>query len=75
MRAYVCGAPAAAIAMCRAAEKRFEFLRTLKLAELKETGDEILHRYHRRQPLGASDEKVIIDYMQSLKTLIQNVER
>jgi hypothetical protein len=103
VRAYVCGAPAAAIAMCRAvlemvlktrylapnhasqeyglkkiislAESRSAFLRKLRLSELKEAGDEILHRYHRRDPLSASDEKQIIDYMRTLKTLIQKVER
>ncbi len=109
--AYVCGAPAAAIVMCRAvlemvvkdhyitdpkdrawtdksgkqrekglgelivlAEKRFKFLPPLKLAIIKEAGDEILHRYQRRQPLSDSDEKTIIEYMQALKTLIQKVE-
>jgi hypothetical protein len=56
------------------AEKKFEFLRTLKLAEVKDAGDEILHRYNRRQPLSASDEKAIVDYMRTLKTLIQKVE-
>lgn len=55
------------------AEKRFESLRPLKLARIKDAGDEILHRYQRRRPLGARDEKAIIDYMRTLKTLIQNV--
>ena len=112
VRAYVCGAPAAAIAMCRAvlemvirdhylpdeqdrtyenirgnkrekglgdlillAEKRYPSLRPLRLAGLKNTGDEILHRYNRREPLGAADEKAIIEYMRTLKTLVQKVER
>jgi len=111
VRAYVCGAPTAAVAVCRAvlemvvkdhyasdpkdrtwthksgrqremglgalivlAEKRFEFLRPLKLAALKDAGDEILHRYRRREPLSESDEKAIIEYMRTLKTLIQQVE-
>ena len=111
IRAYVCGAPAAAIAMCRSvlemvvkdhyitdskdriwtdksgnerekglgdlivlAEKRYQSLRPLKLVGLKNAGDEILHRYSRREPLSASDEAAIIDYMRTLKTLIQKVE-
>src|SRR5271166_497230 len=111
VRAYVCNAPAAAIAMCRAvlemvikehyvsdpldrtktdksgkkrekglgelvvlAENRFECVRALKLSALKDAGDEILHRYHRRERLSASDEKAIIDYMHTLKTLIQRVQ-
>jgi len=111
IRAYVCGASLAAIAMCRAvlervvkehyitdptertwtdksgkqrekglselivlAEKRFEYLGTLKLDEIKNAADGILHRYHGRQPLSVSDENAIIDYMQKLKTLIQKVE-
>jgi hypothetical protein len=111
IRAYVCGASLAAIAMCRSvleavvkehyitdstertwtdksgkqrerglgelvvlAEKRFEYLRALKLAALKDAGDEILHRYRRRQPLSESDEKAILNYMRTLKTLIQKVE-
>jgi hypothetical protein len=110
VRAYVCGAPAAAIAMCRAvldrvmrdhyipdakdktyidrsgkardkglgelivlAEKRYEFLGSLKLSTLKEDGDVILHRYHERKALNVADEKIIIEYMQTLKTVIQNV--
>jgi hypothetical protein len=99
VRAYVCGAPAAAIAMCRAvlemvlkthyltdeeivdkmgnewglkklislAEARYSFLPRLRLSELKEGGDDVLHKYHKRERLSASDEKAIIDYMRTLR--------
>lgn len=50
------------------AKDRFEFLRPLKLAVMKDAGDEIFHRYHRREPLSASDDRAIIDYMRTLKT-------
>jgi hypothetical protein len=106
VRAYVCGAPAAAIAMCRAileivltvhylpddlyetdrnggkhkkklgklivaAEKRYEFLRPLKCGNLKEKGDEILHRYRGDESLSMADEIAIVGYMRTLKALIQ----
>lgn len=108
VRAYVCGASAAAIAMCRAvleivikdhyipdpqdrtytdrggkvrekglgelivlAEKRFEFLRPLKLGALKCAGDRILHRYNRSEPTRRDDEQRIVMIMTTLKTLIQ----
>ena len=114
VRAYVCGAPAAAIAMCRAtlemvlklhflpddhlkhekngnlkrnargelleeglsglivmAEKRYNTIKSLNLKELRDAGDQFLHRYHSKVPLSRADEKAIIQYMVTLKTLIQ----
>jgi hypothetical protein len=34
----------------------------------------VVSLYHRREPLSSYDEKAIVDYMQTLKTLIQKVE-
>jgi hypothetical protein len=111
VRAYVCGAPAAAIALCRAilemiikshyvtdpkdrtrvdgsgkvrdkglgelivtAEKRYGFRRTglrrADLNQLKFAGDAILHPDGSLSP---ADEKLVIEYMLTLKTLIQKV--
>ena len=112
MRAYVCGAPAAAIAMCRAvlemvlkdhyvtdpkdrtwinksgkqrekglleliliAEKRYQSIQPLNLARLKNAGDGILHHYNRREPLSVTDERAIVEYMKTLKTLVEKVGR
>ena len=108
VRAYICGAPAAAIALCRAilemvlkdhyitdpkdrtrvdksgkvrdkglgdliltAEKRYG-LRRLDLDRLKLAGDAILHPDGSVSP---ADKKTIIEYMLTLKTLIQKVAR
>ena len=108
VRAYVGGAPAAAITLCRAilemvlkhhyltdpkdrtwvdksgkvrdkglgeliviAEKRYG-LRRLNLERLKNAGDAILHPDGSLSP---SDEKAIIEYMLTLKTLIQKLTR
>jgi hypothetical protein len=106
IRAFVCGAPAAAIAMCRAAlelilkyhyltedsykyktkkgdwrdrglaniiilaEKRYQFLTYYKLKNIKNTGDEVMHRYSEQQKLSADDERNIINYIRTLKFLI-----
>ena len=56
------------------AESRYAFLRKLRLSELKEAGDAILHKYHRRERLSAAEDRAIIGYMQTLKTVIEWIE-
>jgi hypothetical protein len=110
VRAFVSGAPAAAIATCRAilemvlkihylpddcsyvnkkgeerdkplgdlivlAEKKYDSLSRFGLTTLKDRGDAILHRYHRNEPLSRADENAILEYMHTLKMLIQRVGR
>ncbi len=108
VRAYVCGAPAAAIVMCRAvlelvlkthylaadprlaedsdgrepglkkiialAESRYAVLGKLRLSDLKSAGDTILHKYHRRERLSSTEDGVILEYLKTIKTVIQQVE-
>lgn len=106
IRAYICGAPAAAIAMCRAvlelllkehylpgeehqyfsknnnerrdkglkelialAAKRYECFSDSRVRKLKEDGDAVLHNYGRKQ-LSPADERILRDYLITLKTLI-----
>jgi hypothetical protein len=109
IRAYVAGAPAAAIAMCRAAlelvlkelylpddhtetnkkgelwdkplgklivlaEKRYDHLNKGELKPLAEKANEIVHRYSRRERLSAEDERTFIDFLTTVKTLIDRAQ-
>lgn len=102
--AYVFGAPAAAIAMCRAvlemvlkdhydivdrravsrhnrepglgelivlADAKYDFIQGDRLKTLSGQANTILHSFKSREPLSASDDQVIIEFMKTLKFLIQ----
>ena len=99
VRAYVCGAPAAAIAMCRAAlemvlrkhygkgqwddrrlqlgeiivlaSQRFDFIQEGKLGKLTRNANQILHNYSKRDRMSEQDERTILEFLKTLKVLIQ----
>lgn len=102
VRAYVFGAPTAAIAMCRAvceevlkkhygletqkdrpgygpslgkiiilAEKNCEWVGPLELGPKVEYVNGILHAYDRSTKITAADEKNILDFLTTVKTLIE----
>ena len=56
------------------AEKRVEFFGSLNLSALKAAGDEVLRRYDQFEPLSDADEKTIVEYLRTLKALVQKVE-
>ena len=115
VRAFVCGAPAAAITLCRAvaemiireyylpdpkdrwkltrdgkpmlrrdgtpqekglgelivlASKRYESAEWRKVTRLKDSADGILHRQSSNEPFTERDERIILDFMTTLKSLI-----
>ncbi len=53
------------------AEERYKSVKLLNLAALRDAGDRILHLYQSNQPLDRADEKAILEYMRTLKALIQ----
>jgi hypothetical protein len=97
VRAYVCGAPAASIAMCRAAlemvfkdhygknqwddlklgkmivlaSQRFEFVDEGRLRRLTSNANSILHNYSNNKRMSEHDEKTILEFMKTVKFLIQ----
>lgn len=103
VRAYVFGAPAAAIAMCRAvlemvlkdhygivdrrtgrhereprlgelivlADAKYDFIQGDRLRRLSDRANTILHSFRTREPLSTADDQVIIEFMKTLKFLIQ----
>jgi hypothetical protein len=111
IRAYICGAPAAAIAMCRAAlelvlkehyfpkdhqyrdkngklrdkplgelivladeksqiDKRFKHIQKGRIEPISERANGILHRYSRRSKITDEDERDIINFLKTVKFLI-----
>lgn len=103
VRAYVFGAPGAAIAMCRAAlemilkkhygdgdwedpkkslskviaaaSKRYEFIRADELTEFKNRADAIMHRYSQEYIISKEDERTILMFLATLKSLVEDAER
>jgi hypothetical protein len=98
IRAYVFGAPAAAIAMCRAAlemvlkthhgkgewddglklgqiivlaSQRFDFIQEGRLRRLTQDANAILHRYSSDTRMTDEDERTIIEFLKTVKFLIQ----
>jgi hypothetical protein len=97
VRAYVCGAPAAAIAMCRAALEmvlkehygkgawndlllgkiivlacqKFNFVDQGRLERLSGDANRILHNYQNRDPMSEHDERTILEFLKTVKFLIQ----
>jgi hypothetical protein len=99
VRAYVCGAPAAAIAMCRAAlemvlknhygkgrwegpdlglgkiivlaSQRYNFVDEGKLLRLARSANNILHNYSRQERMSPEDERTILEFLKTVKFLIQ----
>jgi hypothetical protein len=99
VRAYVCGAPAAAISMCRAvlemvlkdhygknewndprlklgkiivlASQKFDFIHEKRITRLAQNANEILHNYSRRIRMSEGDEKSILEFLKTVKFLIQ----
>lgn len=97
VRAYVFGAPAAAIAMCRAAlemvlknhygqgqwnecdlakvismaSKKYKFVREGQSHRFRRMANKVMHEYNSSNDLSQEEEKVIIDFFVTLKSLIQ----
>jgi hypothetical protein len=99
VRAYLCGAPAAAIAMCRAAleivlkghygkgewddpayqlgeiialaSERFNFIDKGRLWRLTKNANAILHNYQKRDRMSEQDERTILEFLKTVKFLIQ----
>jgi hypothetical protein len=97
VRAYVCGAPAAAIAICRAAlemvlndhygkgqwgkvklgkmivlaSQRFDFVHEGRLRRLTNNANSILHSYSKTVRMSEEDEETILEFMKTVKFLIQ----
>jgi hypothetical protein len=99
VRAYVCDAPAAAIAMCRAAlemvlknhygkgqweddrlrlgeiivlaSQKFDFIHEGRLRRLTRNANQILHDYSKRNRMSEQDERTILEFMKTVKYLIQ----
>lgn len=97
VRSYVCGAPAAAIAMCRASLERvlkeqygrgrwdkarlaelislasaeFSFIEEARVRRLVDRANGILHRYSREHRLTASDDRLIVEFLKTVKFLVQ----
>lgn len=92
VRAYVFGAPAAAIAMCRAAyhmvkrnhydheqlqnaiilvSERFEY----PISKLVKKADEIMHNYDNRKRLSADDDRIIVNFLATVKFFIEHAPR
>ena len=101
VRAYVFGAPAAAIAMCRAAlemvlkqhylpeqennsdlsdlivlaERRYSFVQAAKIDPIRRTANRILHKYHMVNRLTEEDERTIVNFLKTVKFLIQRAPK
>lgn len=101
VKAYVCGAPAAAIAMCRAAlemvfkdhygknqwddlklgrmivlaSQRFDFVDEGRLRRLTNNANGILHNYSKNKRMSKQDESTILEFMMTVKFLIQRAPR
>jgi hypothetical protein len=99
VRAYVCGAPAASIAMCSAAlemvlkahyvkgkwndpmlklggiivlaSQRFDFVHEGCLRRLIKNANDIMHNYSRRDRMSKQDERTIVEFLKTVKFLIQ----
>ena len=101
VRAYVFGAPAAAIAMCRAAlekvlkkhygkgewddptlklklgeiivlaSQRYHFIQEGKLGKLTRSANTILHNYSKRERMSDQDDRTILEFLKTVKFLIQ----
>ena len=100
VRAYVCGAPAAAITTCRAAleevlrrhygkgewddsrklklgviivlaSQKFDFIQEKRLGKLVKSANEILHNYSNRNRMSKEDELTILEFLKTVKFLIQ----
>jgi hypothetical protein len=99
VRAYVCGAPAAAISMCRAAlemvlkdhygnnewndprlklgkiiflaSQKFDFIHEKRIRRLAQNANKILHNYSKRVRMSEEDEKTILEFLKTVKFLIQ----
>jgi hypothetical protein len=109
VRAYVFGAPAAAIAMCRAllemllkehygldcqyvdalgrtrdkgmgeliilADAKYEFFQGPRIRRLTDSANRILHNYSSREALPEKDEMTILDFLKTIKFLIQRAPK
>ncbi|MCH7932261.1 MAG: hypothetical protein IH906_08665 [Proteobacteria bacterium] len=84
VRAYVFGVPLAAIVMCRAVcemvhKKHYgrakdewsSLVEELDLGQKKNLADTVIHNYAHRHKITEDDEKVILDYLESAKTVIE----
>lgn len=105
IRAYVAGAPAASIAMCRAAlemvlkqhyglqyqyksrdgtlrnkglgelcvlaSERYDFVQDGKLKPLVEKANRVMHNYSKTKQISVEDERTIIQFLKTVKFLIQ----
>jgi hypothetical protein len=97
VRAYVLGAPAAAITMCRAAlemvlkqhyghdqwnneklenlivlaSKRYDFIQYKKIDPIRDKANKILHRYHSAERISEEDDLTIINFLKTLRFLIE----
>ena len=96
VRAYVFGAPAAAIAMCRAAyetvrkehyrrgelddvlvhaSQEYDFLSKDKIKFLVDSANRVMHNYSNTQRLTKEDDRIIVNFLATVKVLIQRAPR
>jgi len=97
VRAYVCGAPAAAIAICRAAlemvlkrhyghgkwedctlskminkaDKQYDFVQRNHIQKFVKLSNKILHDYSKEKRMSTDDDRVILEFLKTVKFLIQ----